>query len=421
MTATTDPSVVAELLDPTRRADPYPVYARLRAAGPIRIGELPVVVFSRFADCQAMLKDPRGSVDRRRSALGQAYHRSVGEQVGPMWTEPQPSFLFLDPPDHTRLRRLVSKAFTPRTVQRLDGRIRELVDDLLDAAAGKDELDLVADLAYPLPVAVICQMLGVPMEDEPRFRRWSFLLARSLDPVFALTGAADPMVREQAEALTAIRAYFAELIEERRAEPGEDLVSGLIAAEEAGDVLTGEELISTCVLLLIAGHETTVNLIGNGALALLRNPSWLSALRADPDLAGGVVEETLRYDPPVQFVGRIATKEMELGGADLAVGDLAMLVVGAAHRDPEAFADPDTFAPDRSDVRHIAFGMGPHFCVGAPLARLEGQLALSRFAQRVVAPRLVQDPPPYRENLTLRGLAALPVAHDGLGDRSTPW
>lgn len=421
MTVTADPSLFAELLDPGRRADPYPLYARLRSAGPTRIGQLPVVVFSRFDDCQAMLKDPRGSVDRRRSKLSRAYEENVEARLGPMWTPPNPSFLFLDPPDHTRLRRLVSKAFTPRTVQRLDQRIRELVDDLLDAAAERGSIDVVADLAYPLPVAVICQMLGVPIEDEPDFRRWSALLARSLDPVFAFSGAADPLVAEQAEASAAIRAYFSSLIARRRDDPGDDLLSALIAAEEAGDVLSEEELVSTCVLLLIAGHETTVNLIGNATLALLRNPSWLAALRDDPHRAGAVVEEALRYDPPVHFVARVAAQDMELAGAELSAGDVAMLLIGAAHRDPEAFTDPDTFAPDRRDIRHIAFGMGPHFCVGAPLARLEGQRALARFAQRVDAPRLVQEPPPYRENLTLRGLAALPVEHRGLAARSTPW
>ncbi|HEX5494675.1 MAG TPA: cytochrome P450 [Mycobacteriales bacterium] len=421
MTATIDASVFGQLLDPGLRADPYPLFARLREAGPVRIGDLPVLVLSSFGHCQAMLRDPQASVDRRRSLFGKAYQDAVAERRGSDFLEPTPSFLFLDPPDHTRLRRLVSSAFTPRMVQRLEPQVRDLVDDLLDDAAARGGLDVIADVAYPLPVAVICQLLGVPIDDEPRFHRWSSLLARSLDPVFAFSGGTDPLMDEQIEAMTSIRRYFTDLIAARRAAPGDDLLSALIAAEESGDQLTESELVSTCVLLLIAGHETTVNLIGNGMLALLREPHWLARLAGHTDLAGNLVEEVLRFDPPVQLVGRVAGADTEIGGATLRQGELGMMLIGAAHRDPAAFADPDRFDPTRGDIRHIAFGLGPHFCLGAPLARMEGRLALTRMAQRVRDPGPVQDPPPYKENVTLRGLAALPVRAAGMAGRSTAW
>ncbi|HEY9476295.1 MAG TPA: cytochrome P450 [Mycobacteriales bacterium] len=421
MTGTIDASVFGQLLDPARRADPYPLYARLRAAGPVRIGDLPVVVMSRFAQCQALLRDPHASVDRRGSELDHAYRDAVTQAHGEAWTEPTPSFLFLDPPDHTRLRRLVSAAFTPGVVARLEPRIRDLVDDLLDAAAVRGRLDVVSDVAYPLPVTVICQLLGVPIEDEPEFRRWSSLLARSLDPVFAFSGGPDPTVADQITAGTDIRRYFADLIEARRAAPGDDLLSALIAVEQAGDQLSEEELISTCVLLLVAGHETTVNLIGNGMLALLRDPHWMSTLAEHPELGGSVVEEVLRYDPPVQIVGRVAGADTEVAGTPLRQGELGMMLIGAAHRDPEAFTEPDSFNPTRGDMRHIAFGFGPHFCLGAPLARLEGRLALTRMAERVRDPEPGVPTPPYKENLTLRGLAALPVEATAIADRTTAW
>lgn len=389
----------------------------------MRIADLPVVVLSRFADCQAMLREPQTSVERDNADLFRQHEQTMAALLTDDGVEPQPSFLFLDPPDHTRLRRLVSKAFTPRVVQTLDTRIRVLVDDLLDAAAerGSGTIDLIADLAYPLPVAVICQLLGVPIEDESTFARWSSLLARSLDPVLAFSGAADPQLAEQTNAMLAVRRYMQDLIERRRSEPADDLLSALIAAEESGDVLTEEELLSTCVLLLVAGHETTVNLIGNGTLALLRNPRWMSALASDPELGGAIVEEALRYDPPVQVVTRIPGAEMRFGDVLLRRGDLAVLMLGAAHRDPDAYPRPDVFDPTRPDLRHLAFSMGPHFCVGAPLARLEGRLAMTRLAGRVQGMRLAADPPPYKENLTLRGLAALPVEFTGTADRTTAW
>ncbi|WP_338772631.1 cytochrome P450 [Nocardia vulneris] len=408
MTTAQEPTAdYVRLLDPALRPDPYPLFARIRAAGPFRIGTAPVVVFSSHADCTAVLRDPRVSVDRSLATLHMGpmplyiSSKTPAEQV-------KPSFLFLDPPDHTRLRRLVSKAFTPRVVQQLEPRITAIVDDLLDKRSAAGAFDGVADFAYPLPVTVICELLGVPLEDEAQLSHWSGLLARTLDPTSrrAAEFQADPAELERAG--TELSNYFEELAERRRATPGPDLLSQLIAAEDAGDMLSHQELISTCALLLIAGHETTVNLISNATLALLRRPDELAALRANPERAQGIVEETLRFDPPVQLMPRIAADAFAVGGMDIARGDLLVMLTAAAQRDPAVYPDPDRFDPTR-ESRHLTFGLGAHFCLGAPLARLEARIALTRFAQRLPHPRLLVDPPPYREHVNLRGPAHLPI------------
>ena len=380
-----------------------------------------MVVLASHADCTAMLRHPQASVDRTRATLpvGRAAVKDRLPADAPPSLD-QPSFLFRDPPDHTRLRRLVSKAFTARVVQRLEPRIAELVDDALDRAAEAGSLDVVADLAYPLPVTVICELLGVPVADEPRFRRWSGLLVRSLDPVFTITGRPSEQLTEQLDAAVEVHRYFGELVADRRAGGGEDLLSNLVQVRDAGDELSTGELVATCVLLLLAGHETTVNLISGGTLALLRNPAALNALRADPELGATVVEEVLRYDPPVQLLTRIAGEPIRLSGLDIAQGDIALLLLAAAQRDPAVYENPERFDPWRTPPRHLSFGLGPHFCLGAPLARLEGRLALTRFAQRVSAPRLVADPPPYKANATLRGPSAMPVEFGKIRPKSHP-
>ena len=280
---------------------------------------------------------------------------------------------------------------------------------ILDAAAARGSLDVVADLAYPLPVAVICRLLGVPLEDEPEFSRASAILAQALDPFITVTGDTPDDADERLEAGRWLREYLHGLIDARRGDPRDDLISGLIAAEESGDHLTEDEIVATCNLLLIAGHETTVNLIANGVLALLRQPARWKTLAADPDSVSGVVEETMRYDPPVQLAMRIAGEDMTIGGVDVPKGDTMMLLLAASHRDPDAHPRPDEFDPDRDGIRHLGFGKGPHFCLGAPLARLEASVALSRAAARFPDARLAGEPV-YKPNLTLRGMESLPVA-----------
>ncbi|MET0900030.1 MAG: cytochrome P450 [Mycobacterium sp.] len=395
--------LLVRLLDPGNRADPYPLYGDIRDRGPMLLPEMNLTVFSRFDDCFDVLRDPASASDRLKSTVAQ---RAIanGEQPRPFGA---PGFLFLDPPDHTRLRKLAQKAFAPKVIKALEPEIATLVDDLLDKVTG--EMDVVADLAYPLPVAVICRLLGVPLEDEPEFSHASALLARSLDPFITFTGAIPDDFDERLQAGLWLRRYLRDLIAQRRREPGEDLMSRLIAAEEDGDQLTEDEIVATCNLLLIAGHETTVNLIANASLAMLRDPQQWAALAADPTRAAVVIEETLRYDPPVQLAARIATEDIEVGGVTIPKGDTAMLLLAAAQRDPRSFARPEVFDPDRGTIKHLGFGHGPHFCLGAPLARLEAQLALTKVTARFPH-ACIDGALEYKPNLTLRGLATLPVA-----------
>lgn len=398
-------ALLLALLDPANRANPYPVYRQIRESGPLQWREANRVVFSSFQDCDEVLRHPASASDRLKSTVAQRAI-AAGEQPRPFGP---PGFLFLDPPDHTRLRKLVSKAFTPKVVKALEPDISALVTSLLDDVEAAGSFDVVADLAYPLPVAVICRLLGVPIEDEPKFSWASALLARGLDPFITFTGELPDDFEERMKAGRWLRGYLAELMELRRGRPGDDLMSGLIAVEEAGDQLTEEEIVATCNLLLIAGHETTVNLIGNAILAMLRERSQWAALADEPARAAAVVEETLRYDPPVQLVGRIAGEDMTIGDVTVPQGDTMVLLLAAAQRDPSANERPDEFDPDRKVFRHLAFGHGPHFCLGAPLARLEAAVALSAVTARFPQARLGGEPV-YKPNVTLRGLQTLPVA-----------
>lgn len=403
--ATESQRLLLQLLDPANRADPYRLCAQFRDRGPLQLPDANLAVFLSYRDCDEVLRHPSSSSDNVNSTVArrQAESGTVAPRQGP------PGFLFLDPPDHTRLRKLVSKAFAPRVVSALQPDIRSLVDGLLDRVAEKGRFELVEEFAYPLPVAVICRLLGVPLEDEPQFSRASALLAQALDPFSTITGVPAHVANDRQRAGAWLREYFHGLIDKRRSRPGDDLLSGLIAVEESGDQLTEEEIVSTCNLLLIAGHETTVNLIGNAVLAMLRNTGQWAALGADPHRAPAIVEETLRYDPPVQLVGRIALADMVIGGVDVPAGDVMMLLLAGANRDPAEYERPDVFDPDRKSVRHLGFGRGAHYCLGAPLARLEAGVALAAVAARFPNARLDAEPQ-YKPNVTLRGLSQLMVA-----------
>ena len=397
--------LLVRLLDPANRADPYPLYGQIREHGPLRLGAGHLVVFSDYAACDEVLRHPSSASDRLKSTVAQEAI-AAGQQPRPFG---EPGFLFLDPPDHTRLRKLAQKAFAPRVVKALEPDIIGLVDALLDDVEPGSTFDAIAELAHPLPVAVICRLLGVPIEDEPQFSRASALLAQGLDPFISFTGERPAEFDARMEAGLWLRGYLRDLIDERRSSPREDLISALIAAEEDGDQLTAEEIVATCNLLLIAGHETTVNLIANATRALLRHPRHWAAVSADPHRAAAVAEETLRYDPPVQLVGRIAAEDMVIGDVHIPKGDTMMLLLAAAQRDPSMNDRPDEFDPDRGTIRHLAFGLGPHFCLGAPLARLETTIALSALTARFPNARLDGEPV-YKPNVTLRGMSTLPIS-----------
>jgi len=387
-------------LMPEFHSNPYPFYRALREEDPVHQSPLGFWVCTRYDDAVMILRDPRfgreGMAKRMEARLGLTQDTSRARDM-----------LFQDPPDHTRLRALVSRAFTPRVVEVMRPHIQEIVDGLLDRVDGARAMDVIEDLAYPLPVTVICEMLGVPAADQDIFKTWSTDIARSLDAA-VLPADSDAIPRGR-DARLGLADYFRSLIATRRKDPKPDLLSALIAAEEEGNKLSEGELVSTCMLLLIAGHETTVNLIGNGLLALLQHPDQLRALRDDPGLIQTGVEELLRFDGPVQRTGRMTTAEVEIGDKRIPRDSVVVSVIGAANRDPKQFADPDRLDVSRKDNRHIAFGFGIHFCLGAPLARLEGQLALGTLLRRMPKLALVSDVPEWRESSTLRGLKSLPV------------
>ncbi len=406
--------VVYEPTDPRWSSDPWPGYAELRERAPIHRSPRNFWVLTRHADCLAVLRDRRASsdgtnIDPARAPEGFATERlplRPGGDAAAQGLEDNRPFLFRDPPDHTRLRGLVAKAFTPRMVEGLRDRTGQIVAQLLDDALEAGEMDAVADFAYPLPVRIICHMLGVPAADEPRFHDWSAALARGLDPEFLLS---DAVRQARLEALTGFAEYFFSLLAERRQHPGDDLLSQLALAEEHGDTLSEVELLSTAILLLVAGHETTVNLISGGLLALLEHPDQLARLRAEPGLARSGVEELLRFVSPVQLTGRTMLEDLTVGDTVLEKGEFVLLLVASANRDPGAFEHPERLDLGRPDNRHLAFGFGIHHCLGAPLARLEAQVALPELLRRAASIELATGSVAYRENVVLRALRALPV------------
>ena len=389
------------LFHPEAIVDPYPAYRRLQAEAPVhRDGGSWLV--TRYADVRAALHDPRLRAGRIHP--DEAWLAETG--LGPLFRAHARMMLFSDPPDHTRLRSLVNKAFTPRVVEGLRPQIQQIVDDLLDSVQGNGRMDVIADLAYPLPVTVIAELLGVPLERREQFKHWSDHIAAFIG---GTTAPEQEMLRDALQSVLEMTDYFLALAAERRRQPQADLLSALALAEVEGDRLSGEELVANCILLLVAGHETTTNLIGNGMLALLRHPDESARLKADPALMPVAVEELLRYDSPVQGTSRQAAADLEIGGQAIGAGQHVSLMIGAANRDPAQFPTPDQLDIGRRENRHLSFSHGPHFCVGAPLARLEGQIAIGTLLHRLPAMRLAAETLTWRDNFTLRGLEALPV------------
>jgi pimeloyl-[acyl-carrier protein] synthase len=386
--------------DPQMRIDPYPFYARLREKDAFhRCRNADGWVLSRYADVLEVLRDASGfsADERNQRRFRQMAARIEHAGLRDPYADDRGSLLRLDPPTHTRLRGLVAKAFTPRAVERMRPRIEAILKELLESRPAHGPMELVTELAAPLPVRVIAEMLGVPAEDHVRFRDWSNEVVRSL-------GEATPEDHRAAmRAGDQLDRYFEAIIEARRRAPKDDLISALVAAEEAGDRLKRNEMLSTLTLLLIAGNETTTNLISNATLALLRNPDQLEILRREPERIPDALEELLRYDSPVQMTSRIASRDLELRGQKIQKGSQLVILLGAANRDPEVFAEPDRLDVTRRDVRHLSFSHGIHFCLGAQLARLEASLALHGIITRFPSFKLLPQDIPWRTNTILRG------------------
>lgn len=409
--------MAALLYDPRKAettADPYAIFDVLRATDPVHWSlVLRGWVLTRYADVRAALLDPRLSADRITPFVNslspdKREYLSGLERVLTRWA------VFVDPPDHTRLRGLINKAFTPRAIASLAGMIREIVDGLIDdfiartARDGEGRIDLIADFSYPLPALVIARILGVPDEDIRLFKGWSDDLAAFVGSAQATPDKYERAARGAAE----MDAYFRAIVRDRRAKPPRgDVIGALVAAEEAGRALSEDELVGTAVLVLFAGHETTANLIGNGMIALLRQPDALQLLRDRPELAETAVEELLRIDSPAASVTRVTRDDMVLGGKAIRAGDRLFLMINAANRDPAVFPDPDRLDLARDPNPHVAFGYGPHYCVGAPLARLEAQIAFARLLARLERIELADEPLEWSDNLVLRGVRRLPLTY----------
>ncbi|GGT52416.1 cytochrome P450 [Streptomyces atratus] len=408
----TQATLLRQIIDYSSRADPYPLYAELRKTPVLQEGD-DLFVVSTYWEIKSLLHDPRISSDARNlspSAAGTLLQEEEEASALP------PAFLRLDPPEHDRLRRMTMRPFgppeTPRRVHNMRGELARIVSGLIDGFGDRNRIDVVDDFSYPFPVTVICRLLGVPREDEALFHSWADTIAAGLDP----DPGQDPGERRRVtqQARTELGKYLSGLIDERSGAPGDDMLSALVTQHGEDGQMTRMELLSTASLLLIAGHETTVNLITNGMLTLLRNPDVLERLRGDPGLALPIVEELLRFEPPVQLLPQRTTlADIDINGVTIPKGASVWLVLASGNRDPQRFPDPDRFDPDRKDNQHLGFGSGIHNCFGAPLARLEAQLALTELARRLNSPRLVEDPPPYRQNAVLRGPRHLNITFDG--------
>ena len=392
--------------DPNLRTDPYSVYRALREEAPVYWSELMQVwVLTRYDDVLGVLRDhARFSSERTRARNPMVQQMEAYRMAsGPLGTAP--TMLSLDPPAHTRMRNLVNKAFTPRVVERSRPRIQAIAEELLDGLPDPRQLDVVSDLAVPLPVIVIAEVLGIPPSDREQFKAWSSDIAGSLGGPFQPADAIERSVRSANE----IAGFFREQIGLRRGQPREDLLSELFAAEEHGDLLSEDELIATCILLLVAGNETTTNLIGNGMLALLRNSDQRRRLQEDPSLIETAVEEMLRYEGPAQMTSRIVLRDLDFCGHAFKEGQVVLALLGAANRDPAHFPDPDRFDVGRRPNRHLAFGLGIHYCVGAPLALAEAQVAFQALLRRLPEPKAAFEEPHWSQSFILRGLKSLPV------------
>jgi cytochrome P450 len=396
--------VIFNPFEPGFTDDPYPQWKALRENDPVHHTPFGMWLLLRYDDVQRFVRDPSVSVEDRHGKPS-PMQEALREQLGELPDREGHSMLGLDPPDHTRLRRLVSKAFTPRVIETLRPRLVELVDQTLDAAEERGEMELVGELAFPLPFQVISEMLGMPEADSAQLREWSGTIVRGLEPNFDVD-----VIRAIMAASVAMEEFLGGVIEWKRAHPADDLLTALIAAEEQGDVLSDEELRDQVALLYIAGHETTVNLIGNGTLALLRHRHQLERLQREPELIANCVDELLRFEPPVQFTRRITRADVEIDGRTIEKGSFVACVIGSANRDPAHWGETadDLDIGRQGASGHVAFGGGAHYCLGAALARLEGQVAIGSLVSRFPDMELAGEPV-WNGRINLRGVDRLPL------------
>jgi len=382
-------------------SNPYPLYRFLRKRFPVLRTPVGFWIITRYADAYNVLRD------RRTSTFDLTALDSFPPDDGlrSMQTLLRPAIQFRFPPDHTRLRRVMNKAFAPASLDALTPRIQKIADHLLDAVEGRGAMDAVAELAFPLPVMVLAELMGVPECDHPRLRLWVKALGGAIDPA---ASANDPGARVR-KTIEEAKQYFRALAAERRKNPGDDLISLLIDGQARGEVTDDDEVASNAIFTLVAGHETTMNMLANGMLALLRNPEAAQRLRADPALIDSAVDEVLRYDSPAQVTFRTAMEEIEVGGRTIPAGDHAVVILGAANRDPTRFSDPDRFDIARSDNNHLAFAGGIHRCIGEPLAKIEGRITFETLLRRMPKLRLAGQDYQWRRTMALRGLERLPV------------
>lgn len=395
------------LLNPDILSDPYPFYHQLQADVPVHWDEyVKAWVCTSYATIVSALHHPDLSAERLLSMEGLV---SLGLQdMVPIYAVLERQLLFIDHPDHTRLRSLMNKAFTAKRAEAMRTYIQRIVHTLLDTAASRGHMDIVRDLAYPLPIIIIAELLGVPIEDREQLKKWS-------DDYASVLGSFQSIPENLSDVLRSVidmGAYFDAIVAQRRLHLQDDLISALIVAQESGNQLSQDELIKNCILLLAAGHETTTNLIANGIYTLLRFPEQKKKLIEEPTLMSSAVEEMLRYESPAQYTSRKALKDLDLGGQHIRQGQVVILLLGAANRDPSRFPAPDYFDITRRDNKHLAFGYAAHFCLGAALARIEGQSAIQAILQRSSSLQADSQAPVWRENVNVRGLASFNVTID---------
>ncbi|MGW5310685.1 cytochrome P450 [Nocardia thailandica] len=401
---------MVRIFGPDGRSDPYSAARVLREAGPLHRTPLGHYVLTRYEDCAAVLSTTAWSHAEEAAMM----HPTVSAEDAA--EELPTSFLWMEPPDHTRLRNLVTKGFTPRMVQRLRPRIEQLCEQLVDEVLAERDFDLVERIAYPLPLVIACELIGVPPEAYDQVHRWSLDLARGFDHDYTLP---EEALRARSAASRGFMAYFRELLNERRASPRDDLLSVLSQVEDRGDVLTEQELLATCITTFVAGHETTANLVGTGMLRLLRNPDQIALLRERPDLCAAAPDELLRLEPSVQMTTRAATRPISVAGHDFEQGEGVVVLINSANHDEAAFPDPDRVDvarysdPMNPAKKHLGFSLGIHYCLGAPLALLEMEILLQVLLRKVSALELRTDEPEFKPNVVIRGLEELPVTFRG--------